>query len=94
LPPPRLALQSQSALTLIVCLAYSDLLAMVPVQWTDFALTAQALTPIAVKETLPAPPIVLVRRAGLSLTPAAEHFVDLVRRRSLQQRHGKSREKR
>jgi DNA-binding transcriptional LysR family regulator len=94
LPPPRLALQSQSALTLIVCLAYSDLLAMVPVQWTSFALTAQALVPITVKESLPAPAIVLVRRAGLPLTPAAEHFVDLVRRRSLQLRPGKPREKR
>jgi LysR substrate binding domain len=34
---PRLALQSQSALTLIVTLAHTDLLAMVPVQWMDFA---------------------------------------------------------
>jgi DNA-binding transcriptional LysR family regulator len=80
LPPPRLTLQSHSALTLIVSLAYSDLLAMVPIQWTDFPLTAQALAPIDVKELLPAPPIVLVRRAGLPLTPAAEFFADLMRR--------------
>jgi len=80
LPSPRLALQTQSALTLMVALAYSDVLAMVPVQWTKFDLTAQALVPIPVKETLPAAPIVLVRRAGLPLTPAAEFFVDLMRR--------------
>jgi DNA-binding transcriptional LysR family regulator len=80
LPPPRLTLQSHSALTLIVSLAYSDLLAMVPVQWTSFPLTAQALAPIDVKEILPAPPIVMVRRAGLPLTPAAEFFADLMRR--------------
>jgi DNA-binding transcriptional LysR family regulator len=80
LPSPRLALQTQSALTLMVALAYSDVLAMVPVQWTKFDLTAQALLPIPVKETLPAAPIVLVRRAGLPLTPAAELFVDLMRR--------------
>jgi DNA-binding transcriptional LysR family regulator len=80
LPPPRLALQTQSALTLIVTLAYSDVLAMVPVQWTKFDLTAQALVPIPVKETLPAAPIVMVRRAGLPLTPAAEQFADLMRR--------------
>ncbi len=80
LPPPRLAMRTQSALTLMVTLAYSDVLAMVPVQWTGFDLTARALVPIPVKETLPAAPIVLVRRAGLPLTPAAELFVDLMRR--------------
>jgi len=80
LPPPRLALQTQSALTLMVTLAYSDVLAMVPVQWTRFDLTAQALVPIPVKETLPAAPIVLVRRSGLPLTPAAELLADLMRR--------------
>jgi LysR family transcriptional regulator, regulator of abg operon len=78
--PPRLALRSQSALTLLVSLAYSDLLAMVPVQWADFPVTAHMLAPIAVKEPLPAPPIAIVRRGGLPLTPAAEFFVDLVRR--------------
>jgi DNA-binding transcriptional LysR family regulator len=83
LPPPRLTLQSHSTLTLIVSLAYSDLLAMVPIQWTSFALTAQALAPIEVKEVLTAPPIVLIRRAGLPLTPAAEYFADLMRRHNL-----------
>ena len=36
LPAPRLAVQSQSALTMMVALANSDLLTMVPVQWTQF----------------------------------------------------------
>ncbi|HEY5209358.1 MAG TPA: LysR substrate-binding domain-containing protein [Stellaceae bacterium] len=84
LPKPRLALRSQSALTLIVSLAYSDLLAMVPAQWTSFDITAGALAPIAVEEKLAAPPMVMIRRGGLPLTPAAECFVDLLRRRSLQ----------
>jgi DNA-binding transcriptional LysR family regulator len=88
LPPPRLALQSQSALTLIVSLANSDLLAMVPAQWSKFAVTAQALAPIAVKEILPAPPLVMVRRAGLPLTPAAEYFFDLIRRNVPRARRG------
>src|SRR5664279_3619005 len=35
LPEPTLALQSQSALTLLTCLANSDLLAMAPARWTD-----------------------------------------------------------
>ncbi len=80
LKPPRLTVQSHSALTLIVSLSYSDLLAMVPVQWTEFPFTTSALAAIPIKDVLPAPPIVLVRRAGLPLTPAAEFFVDLMRR--------------
>ena len=35
LPEPKLALQCQSALTLLTCLTNSDLLAMAPAQWTD-----------------------------------------------------------
>jgi LysR family transcriptional regulator of abg operon len=84
LPAPILALQSQSALTLIVCLANSDLLAMLPVQWTRFPIIDGSLIQIAVDEPLPAPPIVLIRRAGLPLTPAAEALVDLMRPKAAQ----------
>lgn len=80
LPPPRLALQTQSALTLIVSLAHSDLLAMVPIQWTEFVPTAGLLQTIQVAEPLPAPAIVLIRRAGLPLTPAAMFLADLIRK--------------
>jgi LysR family transcriptional regulator of abg operon len=80
LPPPRLTLRSQSALTLMIALAHSDLLAMVPVQWTDFSETSDTLEPIPVQEILPAAPIVTVRRSGLPLTPAAEFLLDLLRR--------------
>lgn len=82
LSTPRLALMATSALTLIVALTSSDLLALVPIQWTRFALTARELAPIRVSEALGAPPIVAIRRAGLPLTPAAEFFVDLMRRRA------------
>ncbi|WP_027531689.1 LysR substrate-binding domain-containing protein [Bradyrhizobium sp. WSM3983] len=77
---PRLALRSQSAVTLMVTLTNTDLLAMVPVQWSTFMATNSAIAPILVRETLPAPAMVTVRRAGLPLTPAAEHFLDLLRR--------------
>lgn len=80
LPPPRLALRSQSAVTLMVSLANSDLLAMVPIQWTELVAVNGALAAIPVKEILPAPAIVTVRRAGLPLTPAAEFMLDLLRR--------------
>ena len=80
LPAPHLALQSQSALTLMISLANSDLLAMVPVQWTGFAAISSSLAPISVKEVFRAPSIMAVRRAGLPLTPAAEFLLDLLRR--------------
>jgi DNA-binding transcriptional LysR family regulator len=80
LPPPRLAVRSQSALTLLTCLANSDLLAMVPAQWERFEMTGKALITIKVEEELTAPPLVLVRRADLPLTPAALHLLDLMRR--------------
>ncbi len=77
---PRLALQSQSALTLIVSLACTDLLAMVPVQWMSFVPMADVLQAIEVREVLPAADIVLIRRAALPLTPAATFLVDMLRR--------------
>lgn len=80
LPPPRLAVRSQSALTMITFLMNSDLLAMVPADWTSFPLTVDALVAIPVREPLPAPAIYTIRRTGLPLTPAAEFLVDLLRR--------------
>jgi len=80
LPPPKLVLQAHSALTLIVSLIYSDLLTMLPLQWTEFPLTRDALQTVNVVERLMAPPICIIQRVGLPLTPAAEHFCDLMRR--------------
>ncbi len=80
LPEPKLVLQGHSALTLIVSLLHSDLLAMVPVQWTDFSLTKDALQTIEVTEPLDAAPICIIQRAGLPLTPATEYLCDLLRR--------------
>ncbi len=80
LPPPRVMLQAGSALSLLVALSQTDMLAMLPRQWSDFPVTADTLQVIPVQETIPAPEIVLIRRAELPLTPAAEHMVDLLMR--------------
>lgn len=80
LPAPKLVMQAHSTLTFLVALVYSDLLMMLPVQWTQSPLLRDAVQPIHVHEMLPAPPICLVRRNGLPLTPAAEHFCDMMRR--------------
>ncbi len=80
LPPPRLVMQAHSTLTYLVALAYSDLLMMLPVQWTKSPLVRQSVHPIVVRELLPAPAVCLVRRSGLPMTPAAEYFCDMMRR--------------
>lgn len=80
LPAPKLALRSQSALTLMASLAASDLLAMVPIQWIQSPWIGDQLARIPIRESLRAPSIVTIRRAGLPLTPAAEHLLDLMRR--------------
>lgn len=80
LPIPRVALRSQSALTAIVSLANSDLLAMVPMQWVAFPFTAETLISIDIGEPLPTRPIAIIKRAGFPLTPAAQFLADLVRR--------------
>ena len=82
LPAPRLIVQGHSALTMLVAIAYSDLLGMLPFQWTEFPLTRDALQRIEVLEPLPAPPICIIRRAGLPLTPAGEYLCDMMRRAS------------
>ena len=85
LPPPRIALRSQSALTLMTCLSHSDLLGMVPVQWSAFALTRGLLTTISVTEELAAPALVMVKRTDLPSTPAATYLLDLLQRAARQQ---------
>ncbi|OWT55297.1 LysR substrate-binding domain-containing protein [Candidimonas nitroreducens] len=80
LPAPRLVMRAQSSLTFLVSMAYSDLLMMMPVQWVQIPLWKDVLEPIYVRESLPAPPICLVQRAGMPLTPAADYFCTLIRR--------------
>ena len=63
----------------MVSIISSDLLTMLPIQWTAFPLTRDALQPLDVVEPLPSPPVCIIRRASLPLTPAAEYFCDLIR---------------
>jgi LysR family transcriptional regulator of abg operon len=80
LPAPVLALQSQSALTLLTCLTSSDLLAMAPAQWTESPIANRLLTTIKVKEELSAPAIIVVTRSDVPLAPAAIALLDLMKR--------------
>ena len=67
-------------MSVMVALAHSDLIALLPVQWEGFPMTRDNLQTIAIREILPAPAIVLVRQHGLQLTSAADYFCDLLRR--------------
>ncbi len=78
LPAPTIALQAHTAMTVLTALSSTDLLAMLPRQWMDWPLAHNALTQIPIEEHLSAPDIVLVRRADLPLTPAAEYLCDLL----------------
>lgn len=85
LPLPIIAVQAQSALSMITVAASSDILAMMPRQWLDFARAGRLLVQIPLRETLAAPAICVVTRAGMPLTPVAEHLCDLFRRSALNQ---------
>jgi LysR family transcriptional regulator of abg operon len=80
MPSPQVVLQARSAMSVMVALAHSDLLALLPVQWGEFPLTRDTLQTIRLGEVLPAPAIVLVRRPDLPLTPAAEFLCDVLMR--------------
>jgi LysR family transcriptional regulator, regulator of abg operon len=77
---PRVMLSAHSALTVQVTLVQTDMLAMLPRQWMDFAMTRDLLNVIPVRERLPAPAIVLVHRPDLPLSPPAEFFCDVLMR--------------
>lgn len=82
LPPPRSVIQTESMLSLLMTLMSSDGLAITLRQLDEFKATRDALQVIPIKENLLAPPIVLIRRTALPLTPAAEYFSDMFRRAS------------
>ena len=87
LPPPKIAVQARSALTMITAAASSNLLAMLPVQWLSFARSTGLLSPMKLRERLEAPAIFMVSRSSLPLTPAAEHLSDLFRRAAVNRVH-------
>ncbi|MFT8245082.1 LysR substrate-binding domain-containing protein [Roseomonas sp. BN140053] len=80
LPQPRFAMRTQSAFSLLMALTSTDFLAMAPLQWTEVGLFRRGIIRLQLNEPLQASPIVLIQRTGLPLTPAAQHFADLLRR--------------
>ncbi len=77
---PKLALQTESALSWITALLSTDMLVMVPELWLGSPLTRDLIAAIPVEETLAGAPMSLVRRSSVPSTPASEYLCDLLRR--------------
>jgi LysR family transcriptional regulator of abg operon len=80
LPPPNVMLRASSAASTMVAIANSDLVGMLPAEWEVFPALRNPLKAINIKEVLPAPSLVLIRRPDLPLTPAAEFLCDVMMR--------------
>ncbi len=85
LPLPNLALATESLLTWLVGLTTTDMLAISPQRYLTSDLIRRQIIQIPVKEALPGFPIMLVERAAIPPTPAAEYFADLLRHAAMQQ---------
>jgi LysR family transcriptional regulator of abg operon len=83
LPQPKIAVKAHSFLGMITAASSADLLAMFPQQWLGLARSTGLLAHIQLRERLEAPPILMVTRSSLPLTPAAEYLADLMRRAAL-----------
>jgi len=84
LPSPVIEMTLPSGPATTQAVVNSDLLVMVPEQWLGVSLASDTLMALPIMEPLPAPPICMVTRVLMPLTPAAQHFADLLQRASLQ----------
>lgn len=78
LPEPRVAAQCQSALSILTVLTNTELLAMLPIQWIESQFLGERLGRIQLDDEFDAPPIMLVHRSGIGLTPAGKYLMHLV----------------
>ena len=80
LPSPKVIVHARSALIILLAIADSDLLTILPHQWLDFPATADRVIAFTGITELPTPAICLARRLDVPLTPMAEYLYDLVGR--------------
>ena len=80
LPAPRLSMRVMSSLSILVSLLHSDVLAITTKQWAQWQPMKDRLVIIDVRERITAPAVVLMHRAAVPPTPAAEYLCDMLRR--------------
>jgi len=83
LPAPRLSMRVMSSLSILVSLLHSDVLAITSKQWAEWQPMKDRLVIINVCEHITAPAVVLMHRAAVPPTPAAEYLCDMLRRASV-----------
>lgn len=80
LPRPEIVLHTTSTVMTMLAIADSDLLSFLPMQWLESPLIKSFVQPIPVADVaLACPPLCIVRRSDLPLTPVAQHLYDLAR---------------
>jgi DNA-binding transcriptional LysR family regulator len=80
LPVPRLSMRVMSSLSILVSLLHGDVLAITTKNWAQWQPMRDRLVVIDVKEHIAAPAVVLMHRAAVPPTPAAEYLCDMLRR--------------
>jgi len=80
LKPPKITVHGRSSLVTVIAVANTDLLTILPQQWLDFEPVANLLHTFDLIDPMNAAPMCIVRHQGLPLTPAADHFCDLIRK--------------
>ena len=78
LPPPKIVGQARSGMSIVSVVASTDLLAPLPQPWTNIIQQIPIIQELKIKEITYAPSICSVRRANTTLTPPAQHMLDLI----------------
>ena len=78
LAAPRTLVQCEALIALLALVSSSDLLVFLPRQWLESPVTSAVLEAIAVRERIEGFPICVVRREGVTLTPAAESLIEAI----------------
>lgn len=79
MPMPNVAVYAETTLSVVSVVGGSDMLALLPEPSLSLLAMLARLRPIRVREHLPRISSHLIRRAYPPLTPAAQHFCDMVR---------------
>lgn len=93
LPVPEVAMRVRSVASILMGIAHTDLLAMLPIQCSESAMTQHMLQQVHVRDEIPPTPIVLIQRADVPMTPASEYFCDALLRQGPRVEHGPPRKR-
>jgi DNA-binding transcriptional LysR family regulator len=79
---PKVAMRTHSALQTLLAVTSSDMLASVPRQWLELPALGDRVSVLRQLGAIPAQSVYIVSQIGAPLTPIAEYFCDMIRRRA------------